>query len=237
MTEGRISSLCWVDEGENHPLQPWARFFLKLGTKLSIVEVPGGCGVTAAFALPVLDQCAVLAAVGLVTESAKIPVVAGANRERFEIMKRLPSGSAVTVLKKSKLYVGKIDTDSDLRGDETIPVLVSDVTKNPWDTSNGNGNVVEIKLTERILCRPSNCMMFEPTEAPTATEHRQRGLRIIEHPQFLTKALEAVPVERLCLGSRMDYALVGTRSRILADAESRMAIVEGPRKPAGGNAA
>jgi len=223
MTNHRIESLRWSDSGEAPRLHPWARFFLRLGSRFAALPLNGGTRVTAAFALPVLDRCAVLTASGLVTELARIPVVKVANRDRFAKLKELEVGKAVRVLRNGKLFVGEIVADPDIAGDEVIPILlIKDERTN---------------LRGRFLCEPGNCMRVEPTDEASQADQRQRGMRIIEFPEFLGAILEGVPVEELCLGSRLDFVFVGTRSRLLEEADVELACTENGRDFLTGNAA
>jgi hypothetical protein len=150
-------------------------------------------------------------------------VVADANLERFAKLKELAIGKAVRVLREGKLYVGEVVADPDFVSDEIIPILV---TKDE-----------RTRLRVRFLCKPKNCMRVEPTDEASQADQRQRGMRIIEFPEFLGAILEGVPVENLCLGSRLDFVFIGTRSRLLEEADVQLACTENGRDFLIGNAA
>jgi hypothetical protein len=223
MTDDKAKALSWVNSAGNVPFQQWALYFIGLGRRFAELGPNEGSRITATFALPVLDRCAMLTTIGLVTALARIPVKVEANRERFEKLKELPVGKAVRVLGRGKLYIGEIVTDPEITDNQIITILVTKDERK--------------KLQERFLCRPNNCMRVEPTDEVSQADHRQRGMRIIEFPEFLAAILGDVPVESLCMGSRLDFVFIGTRSRLLVESEIQIACTEGSRQLRAGNAA
>ena len=223
LTETLIESLAWNESEELAPFQPWARFFVRLGVRFG--KITGGAPVTSAFALPTSDRSSTLVALGLVTELASKPIKVEANDERFRKLKELPGGHAVRVLRGGRLYVGEILSQSDLCNSSTIPILITQVTKDGKTTLRG-----------QFLCTAENCMRVEPTLEESQAGQRQRGMRIIEHPEFVEAALDGGSVETLCLGSRLDYTIIGTRADIVHDADTGIGFRATGRKPVVGNA-
>jgi hypothetical protein len=155
-------------------------------------------------ALPILDHCAVLCAAALVRRLAESRIGNEPNVERFAKLAALPVGHPVRVLAKGKLYFGEVADMAADRTATTFPIAVSTST-------NGKSH---------FLCTPLNCMKVDPCDGVSLAAQSQRGLRVVENAE-LTKLLLAGPsLEDLCLGSRMDYALVGARSRLLDEAET-----------------
>ena len=107
------------------------------------------------------------------------------------------------VLRKGRLLLGKISVDPEFNTATTFSILVEESEKN----------------RARIICSPKNCGTVEPAEIAEDIPSRQRGLKIVENPRFAGQVLRDVPVENLCLGSRLDYVVVGVRSKVLGEAD------------------
>lgn len=219
----RSTSMGWLMPTGPRPLAPWARYFISLGERLAFHPAITGTTVTIGFALPVLDRAAVLIATGLVCERAKVPVINEGNQERFERLRTLPVGRPVRVLRKGKLYVGEIADEPEHASAATIPVLFSMDEKK--------------RRKELFLCTARNCMQVEPTQEGSQAKERQRGMRIIDAPEFTLRVLDGPSVESLCLGSRLDYAIVGVRARVLAEANTRVTCASPTRSPEAGDLA
>ncbi len=196
---------------------------MSLGERLALQPAIAPAVVTIGFALPVLDRAAVLIATGLVCERAKVPVVNEGNQERFNRLRTLPCRTPVRVLRKGRLYVGEIADEPEHANFETIPVLFSMDEKK--------------RRKELFLCTARNCMQVEPTNEGSQAKERQRGMRIIDAPNFALRVLHGPSVESLCLGSRLEYAIVGVRARILAEANTEMTCASPTRTPEAGDLA
>jgi len=164
--------------------------------------------------LPVIDHAAVLAATGLVCRLAREKVAHEPNPERFARLASLPVGHAVRVLRKGRLFNGHI---VDLPGERTvssIPISISTTTRGQ----------------DYFICTPGTCMRVEPTATASEADHEQRGLRIVHNPTFVSGILEDLPLESLCLGTRLDFVLVGVQARLLTEAHTELSIGQsGPR--------
>lgn len=191
------------------PLAPWARYFVRLGERIAQAPAATNTRVTLGFALPVLDFAATFFATGLVLERARTKVTAAENMERFAKLKELKPGSGLRLLRNGRLLMGEVSNDAEFDTPTTIPVVV-EVSANKRST---------------FVCNPRNCGSVEPTEILEQIPSRQRGLKIVESPKFAQSLLCDTPVENLCLGSRIDYVIVGVRSKVLAEAETEMACV------------
>lgn len=201
----RADRLHWnSNAGKAHQLALWSRYMFWLGEELGRASPAGNERLVFAFALPVLNAASVLVASGLVAQRAEIPIAVGGNEERFTKLKELKPGQGVRVLRNGRLLMGEVSADAEFHTPTSFPVLVA---------ANGNSR-------SQFLCTSRNCGTVEPTEFASEVPSRQRGLRIIENPRFAAGLLRGTPIERLCLGSRMDFALIGVRSKILAEADT-----------------
>jgi hypothetical protein len=203
--------LHWASPEGDRPFAGWARYFLNLGDALAQLPWPAGERTAVALALPILQQCAVLTAAGIVCRLTRTPIAAQPNNERFTELAQLAPGQPVRVLARGRLYIGEI---ADLPADRTahsFPIMVSR----------------EPGYAEHFRCTATNCSKVEVTDAPSQADGRQNGLRIIEDPEFAMKVLTGVSLESLCLGTRLDYALVGVRARLLEEAGQSVRLGSG----------
>lgn len=205
--------LHWVNDGSLTLLAPWATYFLELGHRLGGLSSGSGRTVLG-FVLPVIDHAAVLAALGFACRSVKDPVAHEPNFERFARLVELPVGHAMRVLRNGRLFNGHI---GDLPGERTpasIPIKVS-------TTAHGHGH---------FICTPGNCMRVEPTDMASEADHEQRGLRIVDNPAFVSAIMGNLPLENLCLGTRLDFVLVGAQGRLLAESSAGLSLgLSGPK--------
>lgn len=159
-------------------------------------------------ALPILDHCAVLASAALVCRLAESRIVNEPNVERFAKLAALPIGQSVRVLTRGKLFYGEV---ADLPTERTVSTFAVTVS------SSSRGK-------QHFVCTPLNCMKVDPCEDASLAGHSQRGLRIVENAELTTLLLAGPTLEDLCLGSRVDYVLVGVRSRLLEEAGAEIAV-------------
>jgi hypothetical protein len=200
--------LHWICDDKAVPLASWAIYWLEIGKRLAAIPHSTGERLVAGFVLPVLDYAAVLTTMGLVCSLARHEVTHEPNPERFARLAELPAGHPVRVLTGGKLYNGHV---ADLPGERTATVLPINVSKSA-------------NATVYFRCTPANCMRCEPTQISSAADHEQRGLRIIDSPSFVSALLDGLPLESLCLGTRHDYVLIGTRAVLLSEASAEIAV-------------
>ena len=209
--------LHWASPEGDRPFAGWARYFLNLGDAMAQLPWPVAERTTVALALPILQHCAVLTAGGIVCRLTRTPIAAQPNNERFAELAQLVPGRPVRVLARGRLYIGEV---ADLPAEKTahsFPIMVSR----------------EPGYAEHFRCTATNCSKVEVTDVPSQAGGRQNGLRIIEDPEFAIKVLAGVSLESLCLGTRLDYALVGVRARLLEDAGQNVRLGSGKSGPDG----
>jgi len=163
---------------------------------------------TVVLALPILDHCAVLTAMALVCRLAEDKILNEPNLERFEKLAALEVGHPVRVLSKGRLFVGEV---ANLPADRTATAFAITVSTKP-------------RYSEHFVCTAQNCMKVEPSVEASQAGRRQRGLRIVENAEFTKIMLGGPSLEDLCLGTRLDYVLVGVRSRLLEEAETTISV-------------